>query len=76
MFFKFFFFFYHNSTICDNNQGYKQVMSDGSEYYRWKTVVQNIEYMESRTDPENRTTNLYDPHFCYSDNEDASHVIG
>ena len=51
-------------------------MSDGSEDYRRKTAVQNIEYMESRTDPENRTTNLYDPHFCYSDNEDASHVIG
>ena len=51
-------------------------MSDGSEDYRWKTFVQNIEYMESRTDPENITKNLYDPHFCYSDNEDASHVIG
>ena len=32
--------------------------------------------MESRIDPENRTTNLYDPHFCYSENEDNPHVIG
>ena len=51
-------------------------MSDGSEDYRWKTVIQNIEKMESRIDPENRTTNLYDPHFCYSENEDNPHVIG
>ena len=32
--------------------------------------------MELLTDLENRTTDLYDPNFCYSDNEDASHVIG
>ena len=32
--------------------------------------------MELLTDLEDRTMNLYDPNFCYSDNEDASHVIG
>ena len=32
--------------------------------------------MELLTDLENRTINLYDPNFCYSDNDDASHVIG
>ena len=76
MFFKTFFGFYHNSTICDINQGYKRVMSDGSEDDRWKIAVQKIEDMELLTDLEDRKTNLYDPNFCYSDNEDASHVIG
>ena len=51
-------------------------MSDGSEDGRWKTAVQKIEDMELLTDLENRTTYLYDPNFCYSDNEYASHVIG
>ena len=51
-------------------------MSDGSEYDRWKTAVQKIENMELLTDLEDRTKHLYDPNFCYSDNEDASHVIG
>ena len=68
--------FYHNTTICDNNQEYNRVMSDGSEDYRWKSVIHKIIKMESRIDPENRTTNLYDPHFCYSENEDNPHVIG
>ena len=76
MFFKIFFVFYHNSTICDINQGYNRVVSDGSEDDRWKIAVQKIEDMELLTDLEDRTTNLYDPSFCYSDNEDASHVIG
>ena len=52
MFFKKFFVFYHNITICDNNQEYNRVMSDGSEDYRWKKAVQNIEYMDLRTDLE------------------------
>ena len=30
----------------------------------------------SLTDLENRTTDLYDPKFCYPDNDGASHIIG
>ena len=76
MFFKNFFVFYHNSTICDIKQGYNRVMSDSSEEDRWKISVQNIDDIESLTDLENRTIDLYDPKFCYPDNGDASHVIG
>ena len=36
----------------------------------------DLRYIELLTDLEDRTTNFYDPNFCYSDNEDASHVIG
>ena len=39
-------------------------------------AVQNIEYINSLTDLENRTTDLYDLKFCYPDNDGASHVIG
>ena len=76
MFFKNFLVFYHNSTICDIKQGYNRVMSDSSEEDRWKIDVQNIEDMELLTDLENRTTDLYDPKFCYPDNDGASNVIG
>ena len=39
-------------------------------------AVQNIEYINSLTDLENRTTDLYDLKFCYPDNNGALHVIG
>ena len=51
-------------------------MSDISEEDRWKIAVQKIEDIESLTYLENRTTDLYDPKFCYPDNDGASHVIG
>ena len=51
-------------------------MSNTSEEDRWKIAVQKIEYIEPLTDLENRTTDLYDPKFCYPDNYGASHVIG
>ena len=38
-------------------------MSNTSEEDRWKIAVQNIEEIESLTDLENRTTDLYDPNF-------------
>ena len=65
MFIKQFFVFYHHSTICDIKQGYNRVMSDSSEEDRWKIAVQKIEDIKSLTDLENRTTDLYDPKFCY-----------
>ena len=34
-----------------------------------------MEDMELLTDLENIKTDLYDPKFCYPDNDDASHVI-
>ena len=76
MFIKQFFVLYHHSTICDIKQGYNQVMSNTSEEDRWKIAVQKIEDIESLTDLENRTTDLYDPKCCYPDNDGASHVIG
>ena len=39
-------------------------------------MVQKIEEIESLSDLENRTTDLYDPKFCYPDNDGASHIIG
>ena len=39
-------------------------------------MVQNIEEIESLIDLENRTTDLYDPKFCYPDNDGGSHIIG
>ena len=71
-----FFVLYHDSTIYDIKQGYNRVISDSSEEDRWNIYVQKIEDIESLTDLENRTTDLYDPKFCYPDNDVASHVIG
>ena len=51
-------------------------MSNTSAKYKWQIVVQNIEEIESLTDLENRTTDLYDPKICYSDNDGGSHNIG
>ena len=76
MFIKKFFVLYHHSTICDIKQGYNRVMSNTSEEDKWKIAVQKIEEIESLTDLEKRTTDLYDPKFCYPDNYGASHIIG
>ena len=51
-------------------------MSNTSAKYKWQIVVQKIEEIESLTDLENRTTDLYDPNFFYPDNDGASHIIG
>ena len=51
-------------------------MSNTSAEYKWQIVVQKIEEIKSLTDLENRTTDLYDPKFCYPDNDGASHIIG
>ena len=51
-------------------------MSNTSAEYKWQIVVQNIEEIESRIDLENRTTDLYDPKFCYPDNDGCSQNIG
>ena len=51
-------------------------MSNTSEEYKWQIVVQKNKEIESRIDLENRTTDLYDPKFCYSDNDGGSHHIG
>ena len=51
-------------------------MSNTSEEDKWQIVVQKIEETESLNDLKNRTTDLYDPKFCYPDNDGASHIIG
>ena len=51
-------------------------MSNTPEEDKWQILVQNIEEIKSLTDLENRTTDLYDPKFCYPDNDGASHIIG
>ena len=76
MFIKQFLVLYHHITICDIKQGYNRVMSNTSAEYKWQIVVQNIEEIESLTDLENRTTDLYDPKFCHPDTDGASHIIG
>ena len=50
-------------------------MSNTSAEYKWQVVVQNIQKIESRIDVENKTTDLYDPKFCYPDNGGCSHNI-
>ena len=42
-------------------------MSNTSSESKWQIVVQKIEEIESLTDLENRTADLYDPKFCYPD---------
>ena len=39
-------------------------------------MVQNIQEIESLIDLEKKTTDLYDPKFCYPDNDGCSHNIG
>ena len=51
-------------------------MSNTSEEDMWKIAVQKIEEIESLTDLENRTTDLYYLKFCYPDNDGDSHIIG
>ena len=51
-------------------------MSDTLAEYKWQIVDQNIEEIESRIYLEKKKTNLYDPKFCYPDNDGCSHNIG
>ena len=51
-------------------------MSKTLAEYKWKIVEQKIEEIESRIDLENKATDLYDPKFCYPDNDGCSHNIG
>ena len=76
MFIKKILVLYHHSTNFDIKQGYNRVVSNTSEEYKWQIMVQKIEEIKSLTDLENRTTELYDPKFCYIDNDGASHIIG
>ena len=39
-------------------------------------MVQNIQEIESRIDLENKTSDLYDPKFCYPGNDGCSQNIG
>ena len=65
-----------HSTIGYIKQGDKRVMSNTLEKYKWGGVVQNIQKIESRIDLKNKTDDLYDPKFCYPDNDGCSHNIG
>ena len=51
-------------------------MSNILSEYKWRVVVQNIQEIGSRIYLENKTTDLYDPKFCYPDNDGCSHNIG
>ena len=51
-------------------------MSNTLAEYKWQVVVQKIQEIESQIDLENKRTHLYDPKFCYSDNDGCSHNIG
>ena len=39
-------------------------------------MAQKIQEIESRIDLKNRTADLYDPKFCYPENDGYSHNIG
>ena len=67
---------YQHSKICDIKQGHNRVISNTLAEYKWQIVVQKIEEIKSLTDLENITTDLYDPKFCYPDNDGGSHNIG
>ena len=51
-------------------------MSNTSSEYKWRGVVQKIQEIESRIDLKNKTADLYDPKFCYPENDGCSHNIG
>ena len=65
-----------HSTIGDIKPVNKIVMSNTSEKYKWGGVVQKIQEIESRIDLKTKTDDLYDPKFCYPDNDGCSHNIG
>ena len=50
-------------------------MSNTLAEYKWRGVVQKIQEIESRIDLKNKTADLYDPKFCYPDNDGCSHNI-
>ena len=51
-------------------------MSNTSANYKWGRVYSTIQEIESRIDLKNKTADLYDPKFCYPDNDGRSHNIG
>ena len=51
-------------------------MSNTSEKYKWGGVVQKIQEIESQIDLKTKTDDLYDPKFCYPDNDGCTHNIG
>ena len=51
-------------------------MSNTSAKYMWEGVVQSIQEIESQIDLKNKTADLYDPKFCYPDNDGCSRNIG
>ena len=65
-----------HSTIGDINQGNKRFMSNTSSEYKWRVVIQKIQEIESWIDLKNKTADLYDPKFCYPDNDGCSQKIG
>ena len=76
MFIKQFLVLYQHSTIGDIKQGNKRAMSNTSGNHKWGKLVITIQEIESRIDFKKRTTDLYDPKFCYPDNDGCSHNIG
>ena len=44
-------------------------MIDTSENYKWGKVYSTIQVIESQIDLNNGTIDLYDPKFCYPDND-------
>ena len=65
-----------HSTIGDIKQVNKRVMSNTPEKYKWRGVVQKIQEIESQIDLKTKTDDLYDPKFCYPDNDGCTHNIG
>ena len=51
-------------------------MSNTSAKYKWGKVYSTIQEIESQINLKNKTTDLYDPKFCYPNNDGCSHNIG
>ena len=64
------------STIGDIKQGNIRATSNTSEKYKWGGVFIKIQEIESRIDLKNKTADLYEPRFCYPDNDGCSYNIG
>ena len=62
----------HQITIGHLRQTKKRTMSKPDANYMWGNVDNIIQIIESRIDLINRTTDLYDPKFCSSDNDGCS----
>ena len=69
---KYFLVLSQHSTIGDIKHGNKRAMSNTSAKCKWGGVDIKIQEIDSQNDLKNKTADLYDPKFCYPDNDGCS----